>query len=61
MPSGEYGIALQAASYNSNGKVVSLLLEKDADVNAYDGSYVQELFCVQANKNCQKIVCALSS
>jgi ankyrin repeat protein len=37
---GEYGTALQAASYAENLDVVKLLLEKGADLNAQGTSFV---------------------
>ncbi|KAJ7249840.1 ankyrin repeat-containing domain protein [Mycena rebaudengoi] len=36
---GEYGNALQAASYNGQEAIVQLLIEKGADVNAQGGDY----------------------
>jgi hypothetical protein len=36
-----YGNALQAAAFESNEKVVVLLVSKVADVNAHDGEYGQ--------------------
>ncbi|KAK4206260.1 ankyrin repeat protein [Rhypophila decipiens] len=35
---GEYGNALQAASYRGHGKIVQMLLDKGADVNAQGGN-----------------------
>jgi hypothetical protein len=44
---GEYGTALQAASskYTGNLKVIKLLLEKGADVNAQGTSFVIPRIC----------------
>ena len=36
---GQYGHALQAASFRGHEKVVSMLLERGADVNAQGGEY----------------------
>ena len=36
---GEYGNALQAASYGNHKDIVELLLENEADVNAQGGEY----------------------
>jgi hypothetical protein len=38
-PGGEYGTALQAASYQGNLGVVALLLEKGADPNTHGASF----------------------
>ena len=39
-----YGNALQAASYNGDEKLVELLLDKGADVNAQGGDYGNALY-----------------
>ncbi|RKK95322.1 hypothetical protein BFJ68_g14820 [Fusarium oxysporum] len=48
---GEYGNALQAASYNGNREVVQLLLDKGADVNAQGGEYGNALQAASYNGN----------
>jgi ankyrin repeat protein len=42
---GEYGTALQAASYTRNLEVIKLLLEKGADVNVQGMSFVLPRIC----------------
>ncbi len=39
MPGGEYGSALQAASYRGNPEIVRLLLESGGDVNVQGENY----------------------
>ncbi|KAI3571455.1 hypothetical protein IWW34DRAFT_838702 [Fusarium oxysporum f. sp. albedinis] len=48
---GEYGNALQAASYNGNRDVVQLLLDKGADVSAQGGRYGNALQAASYNGN----------
>ena len=48
--SGEYGNALQAASYKGAKDIVELLLENGADVNAQGGRYGTALSATQAPK-----------
>jgi ankyrin repeat protein len=52
---GEYGNALQAASWRSHDKIVKLLLDKGADVNAQGGEYGNALQAASFNGN-KKIV-----
>ncbi|EXL40447.1 hypothetical protein FOCG_17068 [Fusarium oxysporum f. sp. radicis-lycopersici 26381] len=48
---GEYGNALQAASYNGNRDVVQLLLDKGANVNTQGGEYGNALQAASYNGN----------
>ena len=52
---GEYGNALQAASYHGNQEIVKLLIEKGADINAQGGEYGNALQAASLNGN-QEIV-----
>ena len=54
---GEYGNALQAASFNNNEKVVQLLLDKGANINAQGGEYGNALQAASASYGeCKEVV-----
>ncbi|KAI7761735.1 hypothetical protein LZL87_013585 [Fusarium oxysporum] len=52
---GEYGNALQAASFKGNLKIVQLLLDKGADVNAQGGKFGNALQAASYSRN-QEVV-----
>ncbi|KAJ7867409.1 ankyrin repeat-containing domain protein [Mycena olivaceomarginata] len=56
---GEYGTALQAASYRGNLEVVALLLEKGADPNAQAGEYGTALQAASYRGNLEVVVLLL--
>ena len=53
---GEYGNALQAASYGGNEAIVKLLLENGAEVNAEGGEYGNALQAAASYKGNEAIV-----